>query len=704
MAVSEDRVVVPGSGEQPIRVERVRIATVVLCLILAVVAVLWAREAELIAFACQITEAVPPMTALGFLILLLVISLVVREVSRRMRSEALAHRLSRLGLSGPQMMYVYAFIMVGTVVFSVGGIRTILPELTTMTYFADPTNDFAAANLEVNPWLHVTDEAAVRQYYEGFDNPPPDPQVGNIPVVSKALSALLRPIGITAAIPWKHWITPLTVWSSLILVVFLTMQCMAGLMEREWTLAERLPYPLVEIPLGITESHSFVKGERFLKDYVMWIGFIIGCGYGLHEMIASTTLAFPLWGRVYPLGKLLTERPWSAASGGVNIFLMPEAYGLAYFASQEVLLSTAVTWLGYMGFTVLTMALGRPLRGPVARDVSLGSFIGFVAAAIWIARKPLGQTFRAAFGGRKPDAEDISDHQLWLARGLTVGVAVIIAFMLWIGLPLHYTLFFVGVFMISAIGHARVRAMAGAATPWLFPYLTMTDGFVRLFGSAAVGSRGDFKPFGAMFHLKWMDRGYTESALAAQAESYNMARRGGLQKNHLSWLMALAIPVALVLGWWMHLTAFYDSGANVLEGGTATGGVRTLYALQDAKWAVGLVNLPTRPDPASWVASVTGLAVTVGSVILRSQFLRFPFHPAGFVIGMNHGERFWAPFLFVWIIKSSLLRFGGVSAYRRLMPGFLGLVIGHFFFTGIVMGLAKMTGLSVFENLPIIWF
>jgi len=91
-------------------------------------------------------------------------------------------------------------------------------------------------------------------------------------------------------------------------------------------------------------------------------------------------------------------------------------------------------------------------------------------------------------------------------------------------------------------------------------------------------------------------------------------------------------------------------------------------------------------------------------LVLRNINLRFPFHPAGFVIGMNQGRRFWAPFLIVWGIKSLLLKIGGVGAYRRLMPAFLGIVIGHFFFVGIIMGLAKTTGLPVFERLPIIWF
>ncbi|MCE5240418.1 hypothetical protein LLH23_18315 [bacterium] len=691
----------PAPDEVSSHREALRPATVVLCLVLAIVAVLWAREAELVAFACQITEAVPPMTALGFLIFLVMISLAVRGLARRLGPNRLAPHLARLGLSGPQTMYLYAFIMVATIVFSVGGIRTLLPELTTMTYFADPTNDYAAANLAARPWLHVTDPEAVRQFYEGFDRQPVEVR-SSIPGLGPLISGLANTAAVTQAVPWRFWIVPLTAWGAVIFVVFVTMQCLAGLLEREWTLSERLPYPLVEIPLGITEARSFGT-VRFLRDPVMWIGFALGCAYGLHEMIAATTLAFPAWGRYYLVGKLLTERPWSAAAGGVNIFLMPEAYGLAYFASQEVLLSTAVSWLGYLCFSVLMTAFGAPLRGPVTSDVSLGSFVGFVGAALWLARRPLGETFGAALGLR-PRADEHDDLRLWMARGALAGLLVLAVFMVAIGLPVAYGSFFLAVFMVSAIGHARVRAMAGAATPWLFPYTAMTDGFVRLFGSQAIGPRGVFEPFVGAFHLKWMDRGYVASALAADAESYNMARRGGLRPGSLSMLLVAAVPVGIILGFWMHLTAYYESGANVLEGGKSVGGVRTLYALTDARWATQMATVPTLPNKASWVASLVGLAITVVAVVLRGSFLRFPFHPAGFVIGLNHGERFWAPFLIVWAIKSILLRTGGVSTYRRLMPAFLGVVIGHFFFTGIIMGLAKMTGLSVFENLPIIWF
>jgi hypothetical protein len=701
-----EQIVGADRGPAPVRAERVTLATIVLCLVFALVAVVWTREAELIAFACQITESVPPMTSLGALILFVMLSLLARQVALRLSSSrpGLATLSRRLSLSGAQLMYLYAFTTIATIVFSVGVMRTVLPEMTTLSYYADPGNEFAEAEPYVNRVLHVTDPEAARQYYEGFDRPPAVPDTGDVPVLSSLLRALVRPVVETAAVPWRYWWVPLAAWSLLMLVLFATMQCLAGLVEREWTLAERLPYPLVEIPLGITEQRSFVSGVRFLSDYVMWIGFIIGAGYGLHEMIASTTFAFPLWGREYPLGRLLTEHPWSVVGGGINIFIMPEAYGLAYFASQEVLISTAATWLGYCFFRVLMAAMGRQVAGSRYQDVSLGSFLGFVGAALWVARRPLGQAFRMAFGIPGSEHAELPRAHLWMARGATVGTLFLCAFLYWMGLPVRYVLYFVAVFLISAIGHARVRAMAGSATPWLFPHSGMTYSYVRLFGSAGIGRPGDYRPFAAAFHLRWLDRGYPHSALAGQLESYNMARRADMDMRDMTKTLLLAIPVGLIVGWWMHLTVFYNEGGNVLGGATTTGGVRERYAMQDATWGVGLVNAPTGVDAGSWTALAVGLLITLGSVVLRNLFLRFPLHPAGFVIGMNHGQRFWAPFAIVWLIKGLLLHVGGVGTYRRLMPLFLGIVIGHFFFTGIIIGLAKTTGLPLFEHLPIIWF
>lgn len=695
-----DAIATKADQEAPPRGERLRLTTLILTLIFAFVAVIWAREAELVAFACQITESVPPMTALGALLGFMALSVAMRNLATRTGGEqtTMGRLFSRLSLSGPQIMYLYAFITIATIVFAVGVIRTLLPELTTLTYFADYSNDFAEAAPHVNDWLQVTESEAVRELYEGSDEAMTGPGPG-----SGLQGLLYGPIWRTTLVPWGVWAVPLLAWSVFLLVLFATMQCVAGLAEREWTLSERLPYPLVEIPLGITEQRSFIAGVPFLSDPVMWVGFIVGAAYGIHEMIAATTFAFPLWGREYPLGNLLTEYPWSVIGGGINVFLMPEAYGLAYFAPQDVLITTAVTWLLLNLFKVAAASGGYQIKGTAYRDASSGSFIGLVLAALWVARRPLLEGLRRAFGiGREGD-ERPGAH-VWLMRGAILGMAFIVAFWLWSGLPVGYVLFALFTFMVGAIGHARVRAVAGAATPWLFPHSGMTQGFVRLFGAGGVGTEGAWRPFAAIFNVRWIDRGYAHSGLAAQLESYNMTRRGEMDFGDITRLMLLAVPVGMALGWWMHLTAFYDHGANVLSGGAGVGGVRVRYAQQDAEWAIGLCAAPTGVDASAWWGLGTGLVLTIVGLVVRHFFLRFPFHPAGFVVALNQGRRFWAPFGIVWAMKGLLLHIGGVGSFRRLMPGFLGVVVGHYFFTGIVMGLAKTTGLPLFDNLPIIWF
>ncbi|MFW5867116.1 MAG: DUF6785 family protein [Armatimonadota bacterium] len=415
-----DAVQTKAEADTPPQGERVRTRTIVIALIFAFVSVIWAREAELVAFACQITESVPPMTALGALLFFVVLSIVFRNIAAGAgKDTAIGRVFGWLSLSGQQSMYIYAFITIATIIFSVGVMRTLLPELTTLTYFADYSNDYAEALPHANQYLHVTDADAVRQLYEGSD----EALTGRGPGEGLA-GFIYGPIWRTTLVPWGAWITPVIAWSIFIIVLFGTKQCIAALAEREWTLSERLPYPLVEIPLGITEQRSFIATVSFLKDPVMWTGFIVGASYGIHEMIAATTFAFPLLGREHALGNLLTEHPWSAIGGNINIFLMPEAYGLAYFAPQDVLLTTTLSWLGINLFRVGTAAAGYDVKATAYRDATAGSFVGLVLAALWVAKQPIIEGVRRATTGSTREGDELPGEHVWLMRGALAGLAM----------------------------------------------------------------------------------------------------------------------------------------------------------------------------------------------------------------------------------------------------------------------------------------
>jgi hypothetical protein len=78
------------------------------------------------------------------------------------------------------------------------------------------------------------------------------------------------------------------------------------------------------------------------------------------------------------------------------------------------------------------------------------------------------------------------------------------------------------------------------------------------------------------------------------------------------------------------------------------------------------------------VAIGIGFAVTVFLNVFRLRFAGFPFHPVGYAISSSWSlSLLWMPLLIAWIIKTLLLRYGGLRAYRRALPFFLGIILGE---------------------------
>jgi len=75
------------------------------------------------------------------------------------------------------------------------------------------------------------------------------------------------------------------------------------------------------------------------------------------------------------------------------------------------------------------------------------------------------------------------------------------------------------------------------------------------------------------------------------------------------------------------------------------------------------------------------------------RYLRFPLHPLGYVMTASYGYAYWFSFFVVWIIKGAILKIGGVRLYRRMLPLFLGLIIGQLFTLSFVwQGVALFAG------------
>jgi hypothetical protein len=109
------------------------------------------------------------------------------------------------------------------------------------------------------------------------------------------------------------------------------------------------------------------------------------------------------------------------------------------------------------------------------------------------------------------------------------------------------------------------------------------------------------------------------------------------------------------------------------------------------------------PPPASRPAMVyvgAGAAAYAALAAARNHFLWWPFHPVGYAVANTFTmEYLWSPFLMGWLAKLVALRLGGIAVYRKLVPLFLGFIVGEAAGNGFwVTVLGEMFGVHGFAH------
>jgi len=102
----------------------------------------------------------------------------------------------------------------------------------------------------------------------------------------------------------------------------------------------------------------------------------------------------------------------------------------------------------------------------------------------------------------------------------------------------------------------------------------------------------------------------------------------------------------------------------------------------DRKVRWRLENWLSYPSATDWPGVFFmgwGLLLTVGMMVMRLRFLWWPFHPLGYVMSTD-GEMsdLWMVLLISYLLKRTILRYGGLKAYRKAVPFFLGLLLGEY--------------------------
>jgi hypothetical protein len=598
----------------------------------------WVRQAEIVVLATQITESVPAIPGLASLVLLLVANAILARLP-------FMHALPWLRpFSRAELLIIFLVVTIATSMMGVGVMRFLIALMTAPFYFDVPDKELTRQALP--HWLMPHDLEVIRRLYEG------------------------DPLG---RIPWHAWWMPMLAWTGFFLALWVTLYCLSALFYRAWALEERLAFPAVMLPLELTGDAESGLPALF-RNRVMWAGFLLAAVYNGFNIMHAWYPSFPAIGKNFNLGEALNNPPWSALRP-LTLEFRPELIGLGYLVATDVSFSIWTFFLLLKAEAFVATLYGHPPGAmPYPQEQGIGAYLLlgllFAAGAVRRLLTRRGAARAAAPGERRA------------ALGVLVGTVAVVGFAWAAGMALWVAAAYIGIILLVALVYARIRGEVGVPLLWLFPFYMPKNVLLYTLGSTPFANSGPATlPVFALF--TFLARGYFPAMIGYQIESMEISRRAGLNSRAITAAVLLALGAGFAFGWYFHLQPYYEYGAQYLRGGIWGSGM----ARQEYTWASDWTHSPRSVDHQRIWATATGAGLAGALVVLRQQWLGFPLHPLGYAMSCSYGSLIWWPFLLVWLLKTLVLRYGGMRLYRQTVPAFLGFAIGHYAVAGIFWGL-----------------
>ena len=497
-------------------------------------------------------------------------------------------------------------------------------------------------------WVFVTDPEALDGWYRG-----------NVSAV--------RALGFLPA-----WTVPLALWGAFFLTLVTNFLCTTMVLRKAWTEQERLAFPIIQLPLAISEPTGQIFRER-----LMWIGFAVAFGIGtlngFHELY-PTVPSLPFI-KLMELGPFFTSQPWEAIrSYGMQSALYPFAIGLAYFIPLDLAFSCWFSYLLVRVWYVLGRTMGwdgpSSAQGwPFVKEISSGAWIGVAAAILWANRRHLASSFDDAVSGKG----ERWDRAAWLGWALSGVLLFGWAYFL-MGISLPVAAAFYGILFALSLAITRVRAEFG--TPHEIYLVKPGETLVTLFGTRALGESNLI----GMQSMFWFNRGYRCHPIPNFLEGFKMTEGRSVRWSSLIGVYAVAALVSLVATYAANYFVTYEAGAA----GKASQGYKAWVGIEAYTPLNSWLTLGQSAGAANFWFFLGGLATVAVLAVLRIVFVGWPLHPAGFALGISYAMNyFWLCVLVAWLAKFVMIRYGGMNAHRKAIPFFLGLILGDYVVGGL---------------------
>jgi hypothetical protein len=565
----------------------------------------------------------------------------------------LRRTLPRYAFSQGELLTIYTMLAISTGLAGLDGV-SILNQIIPLGAWFGTKNGWDGFLNAFPDWLVVRDHDALRGHF-----------LGN--------SSFYRPEVLHA------WIVPMLAWTLFFTLLMLVANCINVLVRRQWADHERLTFPIIWLPLEMTEGGT---GAVFFRNPLMWGGFALAAGLSLWNGIAFLYPSLP----TLPLGitdlkPLFSPRLFSATEW-FPITLYPLAIGLSYLLPLDLLFSCWFFFLFWRTQEVVTCAMGWDTTPdfPFIREQGFGSLIGLFAFYLWTGRRYYAAIWRRAttgwgrgapldastVGGGTPGAEALSERGALLGLGL--GLLGLLLFCHAAHMTLWVSVAFFAVYIATITVITRIRAELGPPVHD-FHFMGPDAMMPRVLGANAMG-HSDLAFFTFSFA---MTRAHRSDTMPVGLEGLQMAHLRQLEARRMFAAILLATALGTLATLWAFEHQAYHYGVTAKFNSGYSHGKQSMDRM--ANWVGG--TLDAHPNTSGTTAIAAGVLTTLALAACRLRWFGFPFHPIGYAISSSWAIGLvWMPMLIAWLLKGFTMRYGGLRAYKQFLPFFLGLILG----------------------------
>lgn len=553
-------------------------------------------------------------------------------------------------LSYGELLTIYIMMAVGVSLCGCDVMQTLVHIVSSPFWFATPENEWAELfHSHLPKYFTMSDKEIYKGFFEGE-------------------SSLWQMDHL------KAWLPTIMVWMGFVMVLLFTMLCINTVLRRQWVEKERLTYPIVRLPREMAKGGG-VSG--ILRNKTMWIGFGIAAGINLINGIHFLYPTIPYIPVKHQWVFRFAEKPWNAV-GWMPVSFYPFVLGIGFLMPLDLSFSCWFFYLIWKAELIMGSAMGWNAQGyPAAPEQATGVWIGIFIFTMWVSRGHLKQVVAIALGRREKGVDDKDEPMPYRVAllGIVIGTGVIIIFCNQMGMGIWLALIYFVIYFALGSMITRIRAELGPPVHDLYgvgPDLIIT----RIAGTRRLGENN----LTVLALLYWLNReSYRSFPMAHQMEGMKLAEGRSINPRRLVMAIMLAGFVGGLSCFWAVLQFGYDLGAAVRFGGPAR-----WFATEGYRFLAWRVAYPQSMDVRGLSYGGFGLVFSMVLLAIRMRFFWWPLHPIGYAISYWWAMNLlWFPILLSFTTKTILLRYGGLSLYRRAIPFFLGLILGEYFVGGI---------------------